>query len=149
MRASSDIDCIFLNAGIQRQYDFSHPETVDLVEFNLELAVNYTSFVALVHAFLPYLLKKPSPTSIVFTGSNLAIIPAPRILGYSASKAALNAFTLCLRDQLRDTNVRVLELSPPPVQSKFHLAFCFNHHPNFSPCFLSSASLNASNMIFN
>ena len=54
------------------------------------------------------------------TGSNLAIIPAAILPAYSASKAALNAFVLCLRDQLRATNVQVVELSPPPVQSKYH-----------------------------
>jgi NAD(P)-dependent dehydrogenase (short-subunit alcohol dehydrogenase family) len=52
------------------------------------------------------------------TGSNLAIIPAAMLPAYSASKAALNAFVLCLRDQLSGTNVNVIELSPPPVQSK-------------------------------
>ncbi|KAL9621041.1 MAG: hypothetical protein Q9160_004426 [Pyrenula sp. 1 TL-2023] len=121
MRTSPDIDCIFLNAGIQRRHDFSKPESVNLAEFNTETAVNYTSFVALTHAFLPYLLQKETAkTSIIFTGSNLAIVPAVAMPGYSASKAALNAFTLCLRDQLRNTNVRILELSPPPVQTELH-----------------------------
>jgi short-subunit dehydrogenase len=41
--------------------------------------------------------------------------------GYSASKAALNAFTLCLREQLKLTTVRVIEISPPPVQSTYGL----------------------------
>lgn len=36
---------------------------------------------------------------------------------YSASKAALNVFTLCLRDQLQNSNVAVIEISPPAVQS--------------------------------
>jgi short-subunit dehydrogenase involved in D-alanine esterification of teichoic acids len=41
---------------------------------------------------------------------------------YSASKAALNCFTLCLRDQLANagSNVKVLEISPPPVQTELH-----------------------------
>ena len=41
---------------------------------------------------------------------------------YSASKAALNCFTLCLRDQLANagSNVKVLEVSPPPVQTELH-----------------------------
>ena len=41
---------------------------------------------------------------------------------YSASKAALNCFTLCLRDQLANagSTVRVLEISPPPVQTELH-----------------------------
>lgn len=41
---------------------------------------------------------------------------------YSASKAALNCFTLCLREQLisAGSNVKVLEVSPPPVQTELH-----------------------------
>ena len=41
---------------------------------------------------------------------------------YSASKAALNCFTLCLREQLSNagSNVKVLEVSPPPVQTELH-----------------------------
>lgn len=38
---------------------------------------------------------------------------------YSASKAALNAYTLCLRDHLRHTNVKVIDLSPGAVQSTY------------------------------
>ena len=52
------------------------------------------------------------------TGSNLAIVPAATLPAYSASKAALNAYTLCLREQLRHTTVKVIEISPPPVQSE-------------------------------
>ncbi|OCT52073.1 hypothetical protein CLCR_09272 [Cladophialophora carrionii] len=37
---------------------------------------------------------------------------------YSASKAALNVFVLCLREQLRNSSVKVIELSPPPVQNQ-------------------------------
>ena len=41
---------------------------------------------------------------------------------YSASKAALNCFTLCLRDQLANaqSNVKIYEISPPPVQTELH-----------------------------
>ena len=67
--------------------------------------------------FLPFLMKKQS--SIIYTGSNLAIVPASGLAGYSASKAALNSFVLCLRDQLRNTSVKVIEISPPPVQSMY------------------------------
>ncbi|KAJ8098061.1 putative NADP(+)-dependent dehydrogenase [Lipomyces tetrasporus] len=121
MRTSPDIDCIFLNAGIQRPpCDFSHPEHVDLAQFNLEIDVNFSSSVAITHAFLPFLISKQSQTSLIFTGSNLAIVPGARLPGYSASKAALNAFVLCLREQLRNTNVQVIEVSPPPVQTELH-----------------------------
>ncbi len=65
MHTSPDIDSIFLNAGVQRRYDFSHPEKVNLAEFHSEMNVNFSSFVALTHAFLPFLLAKKSPTSLI------------------------------------------------------------------------------------
>ena len=65
MAKSPDIDCIFLNAGIQSSVDFSKPETVDLAKFNAEVNTNFTSYVALVHAFIPFLKAKGTPTGII------------------------------------------------------------------------------------
>jgi short-subunit dehydrogenase involved in D-alanine esterification of teichoic acids len=65
MRMSPDIDCVFLNAGVQHRYDFSQPEKVNLTEFNSEMNVNFSSFVALTHAFLPFLLGKTLQTSLI------------------------------------------------------------------------------------
>ena len=39
---------------------------------------------------------------------------------YSATKAAVHAFTVALREQLRGTAVRVIELIPPVVESNLH-----------------------------
>ncbi|KAL8760224.1 MAG: hypothetical protein Q9199_000247 [Rusavskia elegans] len=117
-----DLDCVFLNAGVQAMYDLTKPGQVDLAGFHNEINVNFTSFVNISLAFLPFLQSKQSRTSIVYTGSNLAIVPASSMPAYSASKAALNCFTLCLRDQLANagSNVKVLEISPPPVQTELH-----------------------------
>ena len=65
MHDSPDIDCIFLNAGVQRPHDLAKSDGFDLDLFNLEIHVNLTSFVALSQAFLPYLMNKGSPSSIV------------------------------------------------------------------------------------
>ncbi|OQU98473.1 hypothetical protein CLAIMM_04258 [Cladophialophora immunda] len=115
-----DLDCVFLNAGVQSMIDLSQPEKVDLAAFHSEVAANFSSFVDLAIKFLPFLMNKETETSLVFTGSNLAIVPAGPLPAYSASKAALNAFVLCLRDQLRNSSVRVIEISPPPVQTELH-----------------------------
>ncbi|KAF4636764.1 hypothetical protein G7Y89_g1319 [Cudoniella acicularis] len=120
IKKSPDIDCIFLNAGIQNPYDWSKPAELDLKGFLNEIKVNFTSFVALTHAFLPLLLDKKSQTSIIFTGTHLSLVPAVTLSAYSASKAALDAFILCLRDQLRKSTVKIIELSPPPVQTELH-----------------------------
>ena len=61
----SDLDCIFLNAGIQTTIDLSRPETVDLAGFHSEVAVNFSSFVDLTMKFLPYLMSKDRETSLI------------------------------------------------------------------------------------
>jgi len=114
------LDCVFLNAGVQSGINLAEPEKVNLAAFHSEVSTNFSSFVDLSIKFLPFLMRKKTATSLIYTGSNLAIVPAASLPAYSASKAALNAFVLCLREQLRDTSVKVIELSPPPVQTELH-----------------------------
>ncbi|KAL2022919.1 hypothetical protein VTK56DRAFT_4134 [Thermocarpiscus australiensis] len=118
-----DIDSVFINAGLQRSHDFSSPGSVDLKEFHEQMHTNYVAAVSLVHAFLPFLSEKgeKTPTALIFTSSNLAIVPAVFVPGYSASKAALHTFAMCLRCQLaKKTNVKVIEIFPPAVQTELH-----------------------------
>jgi NADP-dependent 3-hydroxy acid dehydrogenase YdfG len=60
-----DVDCIFLNAGIQSVYDFSKPASLDLTAFHQEINVNFTSFVNITHAFLPFLMSKKERVGII------------------------------------------------------------------------------------
>lgn len=55
--------------------------------------------------------------------SGLGIVPAPHLLNYSASKAALHSFSTSLQVQLRGTNANVLEIIPPLVESELHDAY--------------------------
>ncbi|KAK5258268.1 hypothetical protein LTR40_008233 [Exophiala xenobiotica] len=115
-----ELDCVFLNAGVQSTINLAEPEKVDLPAFHSETSTNFSAFVDLTVKFLPFLMSKKTETGLIYTGSNLAIVPAPSLPAYSASKAALNAFVLCLREQLRSSSVKVIELSPPPVQTELH-----------------------------
>lgn len=120
-----DLDCIVLNSGIQRAFDFSKPETVDLSTFGEELTTNYTSFVHLVTAFLPHLQKlgKEKETHIVFISASLGLVPSLiRTPGYNASKAALHSWITSLRQHLKDAGnqIRVVEVFPPAVQTELH-----------------------------
>jgi short-subunit dehydrogenase involved in D-alanine esterification of teichoic acids len=75
--------------------------------------------VDLVHAFLPHLLKSPGKTSFIFTGTHISLVPAFFLPAYSASKTALDAFMVSIREQVKDAGVKVFHLSAPPVQSMY------------------------------
>ncbi|KAI1372211.1 putative short-chain dehydrogenase/oxidoreductase [Hypoxylon crocopeplum] len=130
-----DLDCVVLNSGIQRPFDFAKPETVDLDVFSDELTTNYLSFVHLVAAFLPHLQKQSNEgakkqTHLVFVNASLALVPTlVRTPGYNASKAALHSFIVNLRQQLKDGgyNIRVVDVFPPAVQTEIHDA---KHQPD-------------------
>ncbi|KAF1920028.1 hypothetical protein BDU57DRAFT_485883 [Ampelomyces quisqualis] len=120
LRNHPTIDCVMLNAATQSRPNFRNPETVDLAAFYREITTNFTSQVSLVHAILPHLLSRSSPTNLIFTGSPISLVPAFNMPAYAASKAALDAFIMCLREQLRDTNVQIQHISPGPVRTELH-----------------------------
>ncbi|KZO91855.1 short-chain dehydrogenase/oxidoreductase [Calocera viscosa TUFC12733] len=113
------LDCIVLNSGIQRGFDFSKPDTVDLSQVDLEIDTNYVAYLHVLKHFLPHLLKQPQATVIAMS-SGLALVPLPRVPNYCATKAALHQFWLSLRVQLQDTSVKVIEVFPPAVQTELH-----------------------------
>jgi short-subunit dehydrogenase involved in D-alanine esterification of teichoic acids len=119
----SGIDAVLINSGMQRGFDFSKPEGVDLAEFDMEWKTNYTSYVHLTKAFLPFLQShNEKQTALLFMSSGLALVPLPRVPGYCATKAALHQFILSLREQLRPSysHMRVIEIFPPAVQTELH-----------------------------
>ncbi|KAH7384509.1 short-chain dehydrogenase/ reductase-like protein [Pyrenochaeta sp. MPI-SDFR-AT-0127] len=124
-----DLDSIILNSGIQRGFDFSKPETVDLNVLELEFKTNYLSYMHLTTAFIPFLQKQDKETSLIYTTSGLALLPLPRCPNYCASKAALHHMILVLREQLRagPGNIKVIEVFPPAVQTELHDA---KHQPD-------------------
>ncbi|KAL0934380.1 putative short-chain dehydrogenase [Colletotrichum truncatum] len=115
-----DLDCVFLNAGIQRGLDFTDAESVDLDVVYDELLANYLSHVHLTKAFLPHLSKQTNEVALVHTTSQLGLIPM--CPNYSGSKAAMHSFILALRAQLKagTSNVKVIEVYPPAVQTELH-----------------------------
>ncbi|KAG5728622.1 hypothetical protein E4T56_gene1997, partial [Termitomyces sp. T112] len=124
LRKYSNLDTIILCAGVQHEFEFK--EKVDLSNIASEINVNYTSTVSLIALFLPHLLKfaaEGRPCLIIPVTSGLAIAPAPQVPNYSASKAALHSFCTSLQVQLQGTNVHVLEIIPPLVESEIHDAY--------------------------
>jgi uncharacterized oxidoreductase len=96
------------NLKLDRQYQ--------LGDLTAEVDINLKGPMWMVQAFLPLLLKQKD-SLIVNVSSGLAFIPFPAAPMYSASKAGLHAYTQCLRAQLADTCVSVVELAPPGTET--------------------------------
>lgn len=112
-----DLDCLVNNAGVQRPLQLDKPQPLDFPD--LELDANVRAPLRLTAALLPHLLAHQSATVINVT-SGLAHVPLARVPVYSATKAFMHSYSVSLRHQLRNTAVRVVELSPPAVQTELH-----------------------------
>jgi uncharacterized oxidoreductase len=66
---------------------------------------------------LPSLIAKPNAV-IMTVSSGLAFVPLAITPTYCATKAAIHSYSQSLRYQLRNTNVQVIELVPPYVQTE-------------------------------
>jgi uncharacterized oxidoreductase len=86
--------------------------------FAEEIITNYLSVVRLNEKLLPLLAKQPE-SAVVNVTSIVVYMPSKRLPGYSASKAALHAYTQLLRISLAPTSIKVFELMPPLVNTEF------------------------------
>lgn len=109
------LNMIINNAGEMRLLDVQDTRQ-NLDNITREIDINLSGTIHMVHQFLPHLIRKKS-AAIVNVSSAIAFMahsPAPV---YSASKAGVHAYTMALRLQLSKTNVKVLEVIPPGVNT--------------------------------
>jgi NAD(P)-dependent dehydrogenase (short-subunit alcohol dehydrogenase family) len=114
------LDVLVNNAGIIDPAD-GPPTTTTVDALDRTLRTNFIGAVAVTQAVLPMLRKSPS-ARIVNVSSGLGSITlngdlawphvGVKFLAYSASKAALNMFTVQLAYELRDTKIKVNSADP-------------------------------------
>lgn len=102
------------NAGTMRNVKLDRQRR--LSDLTAEVDGNLKGPMWMVQTFVPLLLRQKN-SLIVNVSSGLAFIPFPAAPIYSASKAALHAYTQCLRAQLAGTGVSVVELAPPGIET--------------------------------
>jgi len=109
-----DASIIINRAGVMKFSDLSKPDSI--LDLREQLETNFVGLVALSLEFARLLRPLPEG-AIVNISSGIAYMPSARLAYYSATKAAVHSFTQSLRYQLRDTNIRVVELVPPAVDT--------------------------------
>lgn len=108
------LNVVIHNAGIMRPENL---QDENLSDAEATITTNLLGPIRLTTALLPLLKKQPRST-IMTVSSGLASVPLALTPTYSATKAAIHSYTLSLRWQLRETNIEVVELIPPYVQTQ-------------------------------
>jgi uncharacterized oxidoreductase len=108
------LDTLINNAGIMRNLNVNRP--YDLKDVTREIDINLSGPVRMTQQFLTH-LKSRENALIVNVSSGLAFVPMPISPVYCATKAAIHSFTQSLRVQLEGSNVTVIELAPPGVET--------------------------------
>jgi uncharacterized oxidoreductase len=108
------LDTLVNNAGVMRNIRLAEERA--LTDLTDEIDINLNGPLRMTQQFVAFLLKQPQAL-IVNVSSGLAFVPFPAAPVYSASKAALHAYTQCLRAQLANSTVTVIELAPPGTET--------------------------------
>lgn len=114
------LDILVNNAGIVQPGD-GPPSVADVNAVNRIMQTNFLGAIRVTQAMLP-LMRKAEAGRIVNVSSGLGSLTlngdpgwefaAVKYLGYCASKAALNMFTVQLAFELRDTAIKVNSADP-------------------------------------
>ncbi|MEH7417558.1 SDR family NAD(P)-dependent oxidoreductase [Neobacillus drentensis] len=109
------INVLVNNAGIQQRVNLLNPKE-DWDYYRNEISINVEGPIHLTMLFTPH-LQKHVEAAIVNVTSGLAVMTGVWVPVYSATKAALHSFTTSLRHQLEETNIEVIEILPPAVNT--------------------------------
>ncbi|MFP7253533.1 SDR family NAD(P)-dependent oxidoreductase [Terribacillus goriensis] len=113
-----DVNVLVNNAGIQQRFNVLETDAVnDWAYFNKEISANVEAPFHLSLLFAPFFASSGKKAAIINVTSGLAFTPMAIAPIYSATKAALHSFTMSLRLQLAETEVEVIEVAPPAVNT--------------------------------
>ncbi|MDS7596454.1 SDR family oxidoreductase [Agrobacterium tumefaciens] len=115
VKTHPSLNTVINNAGIMKNEDIAAaPGYLDIAEETI--ATNLLAPIRLTAALLPHFLNQPQ-AAVLTVSSGLAFVPMVVTPTYSATKSAIHAYSVALREQLKDTPVEVIEIVPPYVQT--------------------------------
>ncbi|PKI21207.1 short-chain dehydrogenase [Staphylococcus succinus] len=113
-----DINMLVNNAGIQNRFNILTANAENhWADLNTEIQSNFEATVQLSILFSQHFANHNTDSSIINVSSGLAFAPMAIAPIYSATKAAVHAFTASLRHQLSETQTNVYEVIPPAVNT--------------------------------
>jgi uncharacterized oxidoreductase len=110
------LNILINNAGVMIEINLQKHK-LSATDLTKEIDINLKGTIWMNDAFIP-LLKKNKNAAIVTVSSMVAFVPLAIAPVYCATKAALHSYTISLREQLRNTDVKVFELAPPATETE-------------------------------
>lgn len=108
-----NIDCLINNAGVT---SFTLAENDSLDQIKNIIDTNLLGAVYMIKSVLPGMIKRKKGTII-----NIQSVAAKKVFtkssAYAASKAGLAAYSKVLREELREYNIRVIDVFPGPTKT--------------------------------
>lgn len=106
-----EIDCIVCNAGMSIRKSFT--ETTDK-DWDMQMEVAVNSHYILVREFYSLI---PEGSRIIFTGSQMGLMPHAMVLSYGVTKAAVHALAKNLVKEFEGTGTTVNAIVPGFVET--------------------------------
>ncbi|MGH8084923.1 MAG: SDR family oxidoreductase [Lysobacter sp.] len=110
LKAFGRLDVLVNNAAFQQHAE--RIEDITDVQWEETLQTNICGYFKMARAAIPHM--QPG-SSIVNTGSEVALFGNAQLLDYAATKGAIHAFTKSLASHLLDRGIRVNAVAPGPV----------------------------------
>ncbi|WP_343689245.1 SDR family NAD(P)-dependent oxidoreductase [Chitinophaga sp.] len=110
------LDVLFNNAGVVEQWDITKSALSSARIFE-KINTNLSGAIAVTQQFVSQ-ANKLANNLIVNVTSSIAIFPFPVLGLYSTSKSGLSVFTKMIRQQLKGTNFKVVEILPSQVDTE-------------------------------
>ncbi|MBD5269085.1 MAG: SDR family oxidoreductase [Bacteroides sp.] len=105
------IDCLVCNSGVTIRKNFT--ETTDQ-DWDKMMEVSVNSHYIMVREFFPII---PKGSRIIFTGSQMGLMPHATVLAYGVTKAAIHGLTKNLVKEFEGTGTTVNAIVPGFVET--------------------------------
>lgn len=115
LSVEGQIDVLVNNAGRGISGAF---EQIDQQNRRAEFELNYFALTNLCNKALP-IMRQKGGGRIINISSLAAVFPIPYQSGYSASKYAVNGFSMALANEVRDFNIQVSVVMPGDTKTDF------------------------------
>src|SRR5579859_4884805 len=123
--APTPIGAVFNNAGVALVGSVARTPPED---HEWLMAINFDGVVHGTRAFLPLLIRQGSG-AVVNTSSVFGLVGIPGQSAYCAAKFAVRGFTDSLRQELRGTGVRAINVHPGGIQTNIARSARFHDDP--------------------